>query len=166
MKKNRLFLTSLVIGTVMLGGCSKDVEPDNQSSQNNTGYHNENSSSNQNNGTRDVLNDADYTGYVTKFSNEGFSLNLVRTEKTEDGGDLAIVGSGNGENSGTGNLEVQYASDVIVKTIVINMSSSTYTVSDDGNKEDILKDTQVAIHGTLNGKIFVANEVYLIRYVG
>lgn len=46
------------------------------------------------------------------------------------------------------------------------MSSSTYTVSDDGNKEDILKDTQVAIHGTLNGKIFVANEVYLIRYVG
>ena len=147
MKKNRLFLTSLVIGTVMLGGCSKDVEPDNQSSQNNTGYHNENSSSNQNNGTRDVLNDADYTGYVTKFSNEGFSLNLVRTEKTEDGGDLAIVGSGNGENSGTGNLDVQYASD-------------------DGNKEDILKDTQVAIHGTLNGKIFVANEVYLIRYVG
>lgn len=33
-------------------------------------------------------------------------------------------------------------------------------------EEDILKDTQVAIHGTLNGKIFVANEVYLIRYVG
>ena len=28
MKKNRLFLTSLVIGTVMLGGCSKDVEPE------------------------------------------------------------------------------------------------------------------------------------------
>lgn len=81
MKKNRLFLTSLVIGTVMLGGCSKIVEPGNQPSQNNTGYHNENSSSNQNNGTRDVLNDADYTGYVTKFSNEGFSLNLVRTEK-------------------------------------------------------------------------------------
>ena len=49
----------------MLGGCSKDVEPDNQSSQNNTGYHNENSSSNQNNGTRDVLNDADYIGYIT-----------------------------------------------------------------------------------------------------
>ena len=109
MKKNRLFLTSLVIGTVMFK-VSQIVKPGNQPSQNNTGYHNENSSSNQNNGTRDVLNDADYTGYVTKFSNEGFSLNLVRTEKTEDGGDLAIVGSGNGENSDTGNLDVQYAS--------------------------------------------------------
>ena len=166
MKKNRLFLTGLVIGIALLAGCSNDTEPDNQQSQNNAGFHNEDSSSNRENGTRDVLNDADYMGYVADFSSEGFDLNLMRTEKAEDGGDLAIVGSGNGESSATGNLDVKYDSQVIVKTIVVNMSSSTYTVSNEGSKEDILKDTQVAIHGTLEDKTFIANEVYLIRYAG
>ena len=90
----------------------------------------------------------------------------MKTEKAEDGGELAIVGSGDGNNSGTGNLNVRYDSQVVVKTIIINTSSSTYSVSDEGSKEDILKDTQVAIHGTLEDRTFIANEVYIIRYAG
>ena len=166
MKKNILFVTGLLLGTILLGGCSKDTPQSENPSQNNTNYHNDSGSTNQNYGTRDVLNDADHIGYVTEFSNEGFILNLMKTEKAEDGGELAIVGSGDGNNSGTGNLNVRYDSQVVVKTIIINTSSSTYSVSDEGSKEDILKDTQVAIHGTLEDRTFIANEVYIIRYAG
>ncbi len=166
MKKNILFVASLLLGTLLLGGCSNDTPQSNNPSQNNINSHNDSGSINQNDGTRDVLNEADHIGYVTEFSNEGFILNLMKTEKAEDGGELAIVGSGDGNNSGTGNLNVRYDSQVVVKTIIINTSSSTYSVSDEGSKEDILKDTQVAIHGTLEDRTFIANEVYIIRYAG
>ena len=82
MKKNILFVTGLLLRTILLGGCSKDTPQSENPSQNNTNYHNDSGSTNQNYGTRDVLNDADqYPGYVTEFSNEGFILNLMKTEK-------------------------------------------------------------------------------------
>ncbi|RDY27699.1 VanZ family protein [Romboutsia weinsteinii] len=99
-------------------------------------------------------------GDVEEVNNRGVVINLITVQESENGSSISVVGKDEHANL----IKVEFSSDAKF-TLNIGKANGDIIERKDCKKEDIQTKDTVALKGTKNGEVFIADDIEITRVV-
>lgn len=111
-----------------------------------------------------LYNDLDLEGSVVDFNDLGCTITPMKTEKGDDGGEIAYEAAPGKENE-EDNITVTYQKDCVFQTAVINATTGETNLSN-ASKENIKKQSSLIIYGEFKDKHHInASKIIIQRFL-